>query len=173
MAKTAERKHFLTQRKNDGNRLTIGFTGIADMRSLIAFEFMAGMVKAAGDYDINFVNMGGAVKYSLFDDINFISHYKKKFRFMKPPFIDGLVIWASSLREFMSEQEIVKNFSSLSPLPMVDIGHIDMPGISMLKINTNSTMEMLVEHLAQIHKIRLCRRKYFRTAQKTADDVSA
>lgn len=150
-SKISKRKQFLTERKNAGNRLTIGFTGIADLRSFIGFEYMAGMLKAATDYDINFINMGGAVKYSLFDDINFISHYKKKFKFMKPPFIDGLVIWASSLWEFLKEPEIIQLFSSLSPLPMVDIGHMDIPGVSMLRINTNTAIEFLMEHLIKVH----------------------
>ena len=62
--KISERRLFLSDRKTSGNRLTIGFAGIADLRSFIGLEYIKGMTKACIDYDINFINMGGAVKYS-------------------------------------------------------------------------------------------------------------
>ena len=149
--KISERKQFLAKRKNEGKRVTIGFTGIADLRHFIALEYIRGMMKACADYDINFVNMGAAIKYSLFDDINFLSHYTKNFKFMKPPLIDGLVTWAASLYEFMEEKAIIKTFSDLRPLPMVDIGHLDIPGASMVKIDSNSAIKTLMEHLVTKH----------------------
>lgn len=149
--KISERKQFLAKRKNDGKRVTIGFTGIADLRHFIALEYIRGMMKACADYDINFVNMGAAIKYSLFDDINFLSHYTKNFKFMKPPLIDGLVTWAASLYEFMEEKAIIKTFSDLRPLPMVDIGHLDIPGASMVKIDSNSAIKTLMDHLVNAH----------------------
>lgn len=149
--KISERKQFLAERKSAGRRVTIGFTGIADLRSFIGLEYMKGMMKAAADYDINFINMGGAVKYSLFDDINFISHYIKNFRFMREPFVDGLVTWASSLWEFMEERNIISLFSGLRPLPMVDIGHVDIPGATMLKIDSDIAIRSMMEHLALVH----------------------
>lgn len=149
--KISLRKQFLSERKNSKNRVTIGFTGIADLRSFIGLEYIKGMMKAASDYDINFINMGGAVKYSLFDDINFISHYTKKFKFMREPFVDGLVTWASSLWEFMDEKSMIKLFSDLQPLPMVDIGHVDIPGVAMLKIDSPAAIRQIMAHLINVH----------------------
>ncbi len=146
-----KRKQYLSERKARGERVTIGFTGIADLRHFIALEYMGGMMKAAEDYDVNFINMGGAVRYSLFDDINFISTYKKSFRFMKSPLLDGIVTWAASLSEFMDHESIKDLFGSLRPLPMVDIGHMDIPGSSMLKIDNSSSMEMMMDHLVEKH----------------------
>ena len=80
--KLSVRKQYLAERKNAGKRVTIGFAGIADLRHFISLEYIKGMMKACSDYDINFINMGGAIKYSLFDDINFVSHYTKHFKFM-------------------------------------------------------------------------------------------
>ena len=48
--KISQRKAFLTEQKNKGQRITIGFTGIADLRSFIALEYIEGMMKAAADY---------------------------------------------------------------------------------------------------------------------------
>ena len=149
--KLSLRKQYLAERKNAGNRVTIGFTGIADLRHFIGLEYIKGMMKACSDYDINFINMGGAVKYSLFDDIHFISHYKKNFKFMKAPLLDGVVTWAASLSEFMEQKAIVELFSSIQPLPMVDIGHMDIPGASMLKIDSSSSMRLLMKHLIEEH----------------------
>ncbi|MCR4822539.1 MAG: substrate-binding domain-containing protein [Treponema sp.] len=150
--KLSLRKQYLAERKNDGKRLTIGFTGIADLRHFIGLEYIKGMMKAVSDYDINFINMGGAIKYSLFDDINFISHYTKNFKFMKAPLLDGIVTWAASLSEFMEQKSIQKLFGDIQPLPMVDIGHMDIPGASMIKIDSNSSIKALMDHLVDFHR---------------------
>lgn len=147
----AKRRAFLTQRKNQGNRVTIGFTGIADFRSFIGQEYIAGMMKAASDYDLNFINFAGAIKYSLFDDIDFISHYLKNFRFMKSPLVDGLVTWTSSLCSFLDTKTIVNTFNSLKPLPMVDIGYLDIEGIPCIRINNNSSIALIMDHLINKH----------------------
>ncbi|MBR4629512.1 MAG: substrate-binding domain-containing protein [Treponema sp.] len=149
--KIFERKQFLAERKNSGKRVTIGFTGIADLRHFIALEYIKGMMQAAADYDINFINMGEAVRYSLFDDINFLSHYKKNFKFMKPPLLDGVVTWAASLSEFMEQGAIKELFGSIRPLPMVDIGHMDIPGATMIKIDSSSSIKSIMEHLTSVH----------------------
>ncbi|WP_407426398.1 substrate-binding domain-containing protein [Treponema sp.] len=149
--KLSQRKQFLAERKNEGRRVTIGFTGIADLRHFIGLEYIKGMMKAAADYDINFINMGGAVRYSLFDDINFLSHYKKNFKFMKAPLLDGIVTWAASLSEFMEQGAIKELFASLQPLPMVDIGHMDIPGATMLKIDASSSIRAIMNHLIEVH----------------------
>ena len=147
----AKRRAFLTQRKNQGNRVTIGFTGIADFRSFIGQEYIAGMMKAASDYDLNFINFAGAIKYSLFDDIDFISHYLKNFRFMKSPLVDGLVTWTSSLCSLLDTKTIVNTFNSLKPLPMVDIGYLDIEGIPCIRINNNSSIALIMDHLINKH----------------------
>ncbi|MBQ4379457.1 MAG: substrate-binding domain-containing protein [Treponema sp.] len=149
--KLSVRKQYLAERKNAGKRVTIGFAGIADLRHFISLEYIKGMMKACSDYDINFINMGGAIKYSLFDDINFVSHYTKHFKFMKAPLLDGIVTWAATLSEFMDVKAYTKLFSELQPLPMVDIGHMDIPGASMLKIDATSAMRSMMEHLVNVH----------------------
>lgn len=147
----SKRRAFLAKCKNSEHRITIGFAGIADFRSFIGQEYLAGMQKAAADYDLNFINFAGAIKYSLFDDINFIEHYLKSFKFMRSPLLDGLVTWASSLCEFMKNDEIVGIFSKLKPLPMVDIGYLDIPGIPSIRIDNNYSFEILINHLVEKH----------------------
>ena len=148
----SKRRAFLAQRKSHGQRLTFGFAGIADFRSFIGQEYIAGMLKAAADYDLNFINFAGAIKYSFFDDIDFISHYLKTFRFMKEPLIDGLVTWASSLCELIDAQTVERTFSALKPLPMVDIGYLDIPGIPSIRIDNASSISLLMNHLISEHK---------------------
>ena len=147
----SKRRAFLASRKNSGSRVTIGFTGIADFRSFIGQKYLAGMQKAASDYDLNFINFAGAIKYSLFDDINFIKHYLKTFKFMRMPLVDGLVTWASSLREFLDSDTIIKTFSRLNPLPMVDIGYLNLPGIPSIRIDNSYSIEILINHLVEKH----------------------
>lgn len=147
----SKRRSFLTQRKNQGSRVTIGFTGIADFRSFIGQEYIAGMMKAASDYDLNFINFAGAIKYSLFDDIDFISHYLKNFRFMKAPLVDGLVTWASSLCSFLDNKTVINTFNSLKPLPMVDIGYLDIEGVPCIRIDNNSSLAVIIDHLINVH----------------------
>ncbi|WP_147615015.1 substrate-binding domain-containing protein [Treponema pectinovorum] len=147
----AKRRAFLTGRKNHGSRVTIGFTGIADFRSFIGQEYIAGMMKAASDYDLNFINFAGAIKYSLFDDIDFISHYLKNFRFMKAPLVDGLVTWASSLCSFLDNKTLLNTFNALKPLPMVDIGYLDIEGIPCIRIDNTSSIALLISHLVHTH----------------------
>jgi DNA-binding LacI/PurR family transcriptional regulator/AraC-like DNA-binding protein len=147
----AKRRAFLTHRKNQGNRVTIGFTGIADFRSFIGQEYIAGMMKAAADYDLNFINFAGAIKYSLFDDIDFISHYLKNFRFMKAPLVDGLVTWASSLCSFLDNKTVINTFNALKPLPMVDIGYLDIEGIPCIRIDNSSSIATIMDHLVNKH----------------------
>lgn len=149
--KISERRLFLSDRKTSGNRLTIGFAGIADLRSFIGLEYIKGMTKACMDYDINFINMGGGVKYSIFEDMHFTQNYIKNFKFMKQPFIDGLVTWTSSFWDFMKEENIVRLFSDMAPLPMVDIGHMNIPNVTRLKIDSNSAITQLMEHLVKKH----------------------
>lgn len=147
----SKRRAFLTQRKNQGSRVTIGFTGIADFRSFIGQEYISGMMKAAVDYDLNFINFAGAIKYSLFDDIDFISRYLKNFRFMKAPLVDGLVTWASSLCSFLDDKTVINTFNALKPLPIVDIGYLDLPGIPCIRIDNNSSISLIVDHLVNVH----------------------
>ena len=148
----SKRRAFLTAQKNQGHRITFGFAGIADFRSFIGQEYIAGMLKAASDYDLNFINFAGAIKYSFFDDIDFISHYLKTFRFMKAPLIDGLVTWASSLCEFLDEKKVQATFTALKPLPMVDIGYLDIPGVPSIRIDNEFSISMIINHLVAVHK---------------------
>ncbi|WP_407429545.1 helix-turn-helix domain-containing protein [Treponema sp.] len=148
----SKRRAFLTSEKNRGHRITFGFAGIADFRSFIGQEYIAGMLKAANDYDLNFINFAGAIKYSFFDDIDFISHYLKTFKFMKAPLVDGLITWASSLCELLDEETVKRTFISLKPLPMVDIGYLDIPGVPSIRIDNEYSISLMMNHLVSVHQ---------------------
>lgn len=133
--------------KRSGQRVTIGFAGIADFRSIIGQEYIAGVTKAASDYGVNLINFAGAIKYSLSDDIDFFPHYVKKYRYMRPNVIDGLVTWASSLGVFIGTEAIQALHEKLKPLPMVDLGVpllAEVPGVT---VDPGEGIRLLMDHL--------------------------
>jgi DNA-binding LacI/PurR family transcriptional regulator/AraC-like DNA-binding protein len=146
-----QRTRWLAQKKRTGKRITIGFTGVTNFRSFIGKEYLAGVSKAAQDYDINLFNFLGLIKYSLLDDIDFLRHYLKKFQFMKPPVIDGLVTWASSLMLITDKDTVSSVFSKLQPLPMVDVGYTLVSGIPSVRINNEPPISALMKHLIIDH----------------------
>ena len=133
------------------NNLTIGFTAIADFSSFIGQEYLAGIMQAAKDYGVHFINMASAVRHSLSLDTDFLPQYLSKIPFMRTPLINGLVTWASSLCDFMPDEEIQKLFTSLQPLPMVDIGYLDIPNVPSIRVNNDYSVHMLLQHLVRIH----------------------
>ena len=142
------RKSFLKKRSSP---LTIGFTAIADFTSFIGQEYLSGIMNACENYGLNFINMASAIRPTLFIDQSFFRQYLSKIQFMRKPLIDGLVSWASSLSNYMKSEEIQKLFASLSPLPTVDIGYIDIPGVPSIRIDNDYSIHLLVEHLVKAH----------------------
>lgn len=145
------KRPYLAAREKAGQRVTIGFAGIADFRSIIGQEYIAGITKAASDYGVNLLNFAGAIKYSLSGDIDFLQHYLKKYRYMRPNVIDGLVTWASSLNVYLSDDAIGALHDKLSPLPLVDLGVSvlnDVPGVT---IRSSDGIRLVMDHLADGH----------------------
>lgn len=142
------RRSFLKKRNSP---LTFGFTAIADFSSLIGQEYVAGIMKACENYGISFINMASSFRPSLFVNTGFLNQYLSKIQFMHAPLLDGLITWASSLTGYMKNEEIQNLFSSLSPLPMVDIGYLDIPGIPSIRIDNNYSIHLIVSHLVKDH----------------------
>ena len=145
----------ITQRRNFLKRLssplTIGFTAIADFSSFIGQEYLAGIMKAADNYGVNFINMTSSFHPSLFVDTDFFPQYLAKIPFMRAPLLDGLITWASSLNGYLPNAKIQELFASLAPLPMVDIGYLDIPGVPCIRIDNTYSIHLLVEHLVKAH----------------------
>lgn len=131
--------------------LTVGFTAIADFSSFIGQEYLAGIMQACHDYGLNFINLADAVNHSMFMDFQFLPQYLAKKQFLRAPLLDGLVTWASSLCTYMENQDVSDFFSSLLPLPMVDIGYLDIPRVSSIRISNESSLSLLIEHLTCVH----------------------
>lgn len=147
-SRIAARRAFLRKRSSP---LTIGFTAIADFTSFIGQEYLAGIMRATEHYGLNFINMTSAVRPSLFVDAGFFRQYLAKTAFMRAPLLDGLVTWASSLSGYIPDGEIQSLFSSLYPLPMVDIGYLDIPRVPSIRIDNDYSIRLLVEHLVTVH----------------------
>ncbi|MBQ7158781.1 MAG: LacI family DNA-binding transcriptional regulator [Treponema sp.] len=134
--------------------LTFGFAAAVDFSSYIGQEYVAGIMHATADYGINFINMADAVRHSMVEDSYFLSKFLAKTQFMQTPLVDGLVTWASSLAEYMENEKIRSLFSSFAPLPMVDIGYLDIPGVPSIRIDNAHAMHLIVSHLVRVHKFR-------------------
>ena len=131
--------------------LSIGFAAIADFSSFIGQEYLAGIMQAAEDYGVSFINMASAVRHALFLDADFLPQYLTKMQFMRAPLLDGLITWASSLCGYMPNDEIQKRFGALKPLPMVDIGYLDIPDVPSIRIDNDYSVHLLMEHLVTEH----------------------
>jgi DNA-binding LacI/PurR family transcriptional regulator/AraC-like DNA-binding protein len=148
MENKTENKKLLYNKKG---RLTIGFSGIADFRSIIGQEIFAGVVKACEDFDVNLINFVGAVKYSVAEDIEFIEQFKKKFKFMNFHNIDGLVTWASSFQGYMPEKEIIEIHNNFSSLPMTCIGVPMLKNIPGVYNKNYYGVKVIMDHLIKHH----------------------
>jgi DNA-binding LacI/PurR family transcriptional regulator/AraC-like DNA-binding protein len=146
-----KKRQFLQARERAGKRVTIGFAGIADFRSVIGQEYIAGVTKAATDYGVNLINFAGSIKYSLSGDIDFIKHYLKKYRFMKSSIIDGLITWASSLDVYLSYEEIRELHDKIQPLPMVSLGVPILKGVPSVTIRSSDGIRLVMDHLVKKH----------------------
>jgi len=135
-------------------RLTFGLAGIADFRSILGQETIRGIVKGTIDNDVNLINYCGAIKYSLTDDIEFFEHYRKKYRYMNAQNIDGLITWASSLREFVSDKEIIDLHYQLGRLPLVSIGVPVLPNVPEVITKSTDGIRVVMEHLVDKHGYR-------------------
>lgn len=131
-------------------RLTIGFAGIADFRSIIGQNIVAGINSAARDFNINLINFIGVIRYSLAEDIEYYSHYKKKLLYLNKNNLDGLISWASSFQYFLSKEEIEEFHHKLSPLPVVSIG-LPLKDIPLVVIDNHSGVNELMTHLLNVH----------------------
>jgi len=132
-------------------RLTIGFAAIADFRSIIGQEYLAGINKACEDFNINIVYFVGAIKYSLADDIDFFSHYKKKLKYINPKNIDGIISWASSFQAIIPGKEIEDIHYNFKPLPIVSIG-MKMNDIPNISLNNKDGVSKAIKHLIEKHR---------------------
>ena len=147
-ALSAKRQNFL---KKLDKPLTFGFAAVADFTSYIGQEYIAGIMQAAADYGINLITMAEAVHHSLMSESNMLPQFLTKMQFMRAPLLDGLVTWASSLCEYMKAEKVQELFSSLAPLPMVDIGYLDIPGVPCIRIDNSLSMHHIVKHLVEVH----------------------
>lgn len=130
---------------------TFGFAAVADFSSYIGQEYLSGIMQATADYGIHCITMADAVRHAFLAEPSFLPQFKEKTQFMRAPLLDGLITWASSLSEYMDEKAITSLFSSLSPLPMVDIGYLDIPHVPSIRIDNRQSMHLILSHLVNVH----------------------
>ncbi|MBN1525889.1 MAG: substrate-binding domain-containing protein [Spirochaetales bacterium] len=131
-------------------RTTIGFLAIADFRSSLAQELVAGVNSAAKDLDVNLINFCSGYKYSLGDTFTFGQYYKEVFPFLNKRNIDGLISWASSIAYIMSFEEVEKFHAEIKTVPSVCLG-MKIENIPSLTIDNELGIRRIMNHLVDVH----------------------
>lgn len=137
--------------KKNRKKFTIGFSAIADFRSIIGQDILNGIIKASEDFNVNLINFVGPIRYSLKDDIEFFNHYKKKFKYINHHNLDGFISWASSFQAIIPESEIELLHMETAPLPMVTIG-MRIGNYPCIFLDNKQGIEKALTHLIDHHK---------------------
>lgn len=135
------------------SRLTIGFLGIADFRSLRWSEVLEGIRQAAQDLDVELIVLCSAIRYSVLSDVGSRDHLKQYLPFCHRQNLDGLVTWASSFQELMPDQEILDLHQSLGDLPTMAIGVPLLPGVPGVYSSAQAGLEGILDHLVHHHGV--------------------
>ncbi|RPJ06192.1 MAG: LacI family transcriptional regulator, partial [Spirochaetaceae bacterium] len=138
------------KRRAAETRPTIGFLAIANFRSSLAQELVAGLNSAAKEHDVNIINFCNGYKYSLGDTFTYARYYKRTFPYLTKKNIDGLVSWASSMAYIMPFDEVEKLHASITTIPLVCLG-MQMENIPSLVIDNAGGIRHLMQHLTQVH----------------------
>ncbi|MBN1525767.1 MAG: substrate-binding domain-containing protein [Spirochaetales bacterium] len=134
----------------NSHRPTIGLLSVADFRSSLALELVAGVNAAAKEFDVNLINFCNGVKYSVGDVFNASKYYKRIFPYITRVNLDGVISWASSLTHVMSFDEVEQFHTSLGSMPVACIG-MQIKGIPSFMIDNAQGMEQIMSHLTDVH----------------------
>ncbi|RPJ07992.1 MAG: helix-turn-helix domain-containing protein [Spirochaetaceae bacterium] len=132
------------------NRPTIGFLTIANFRSSLAQELVAGINSAAKEFDVNIINFCNGYRYSLGDSFSYASYFKRIFPYLTSKNIDGVISWASSMAHIMPFEEIPKIHTSITGIPIVCLG-MELEYTPSIVIDNEMGMRHLMQHLTVTH----------------------
>jgi DNA-binding LacI/PurR family transcriptional regulator len=132
-------------------KLTIGFSGIINYRSVIGQDIVFGIHSAAKDFNINLINFISTFRYSVKEDSDSMLYFRKKTEYINRQNIDGLITWASSFQFFMKNDAIQSFHKNLTPLPVVAVG-MKVDAVPSIEIDNYSGIKVLLTHLINVHK---------------------
>ncbi|MBN1523983.1 MAG: substrate-binding domain-containing protein [Spirochaetales bacterium] len=139
-------------RHQSEKRPTIGFVAIADFRSSLAQELVAGIDSAAKELDVNLVAFSFGFNYTLANNYTLAAYYKNLFPFINKYNIDALVTWGSTLSYIMPFEDVEKFHHDMSIMPIACMG-MQIEGVPSLVIDNEHGIELLMSHLVDVHKI--------------------
>ncbi len=134
----------MAKRKN--YRHTVGFltTQLFDEYSV---SIWSAIVKAAEEHDIDVVCfIGGAIK----DELYFEYQRNPIYGLINKKKIDGLILVANEISQFVGLEKLKKFVKRFSPIPVVNIG-VDIENIPCVLVDNKTGMKNLIIHLIEVH----------------------
>ena len=127
-------------------RPTIGYLafGIADD---VGTAVWTGVASVAQRRDVNLICFVGE---KLRDPNGFLAQANVLYDLVDPALIDGLIIWASAISSFVSQQECEAFIRSYHPLPTISLGTA-LPDIPSVRIENYQGMCKMMAHLIEVH----------------------
>jgi signal transduction histidine kinase/DNA-binding LacI/PurR family transcriptional regulator/ActR/RegA family two-component response regulator len=81
---------------------------------------------------------------------NFYAQAGVVFDLVSPEHLDGLIIWTTTLQQFVGQQKMVEFCQQYQPLPMISVEQV-MAGLPSLVVDEKQGMFAAVSHLIEVH----------------------
>jgi len=119
---------------------------ISALNDFCEFEIWKGITESASEHDIHLTAYIGSYQMSHFE-FDFTMHFATCFKALSESSVDGVVIFASSISQRISEKTMEEYLQWLPPhIPVVSVSHI-MDGIPTLLADNEGGMYDATDHL--------------------------
>jgi len=123
---------------------------ISALNDFCEFEIWKGITESARKHDIHLTAYIGSYQTSHFE-FDFAMHFATCFKALSESCVDGIVVFASSIVQRISEKTLEEYLQWLPPqVPVVSVSHI-MPGIPTLLADNEGGMYNATDHLIKQH----------------------
>jgi len=123
---------------------------ISALNDFCEFEIWKGITENAYEHDIHLTAYIGSYQMSHFE-FDFTMHFATCFKALSESSVDGVIIFASSISQRISDKTIEEYLGWLPPhVPVVSISHV-MPGIPTLLADNIGGMYDATNHLIKQH----------------------
>ena len=106
-----------------------------------------GVVDSARAHGVNLLSFSGK---ELEHPDHFYSHASVVFDLVSPQYIDGLIVWTTTLQHFVGREKMEVFCQRFHPLPMVSVEQ-RMPGMNCLLVDEQRGTYELISHLIEVH----------------------
>ena len=127
-------------------RLTYGFVAPYIWGDL-SLNYLKGTVKGAETHDINLICVIGQTPK---DPENHNASANIAYELINKRLRDGLIIWASHIGQYLTEEELDQFYKKFEGIPIVSLGEVigDYPAVAM---DNHDGIVKLIDHLVEVH----------------------